>query len=89
MLPVQAAPRIVEEASMELSEKQYETKVNVTIHRSGDIFDYIDIQEGVLLSHNSSQRGGDTTQLTNSSRGSDISEISSVSTGIYTSSMSS
>ena len=57
MLPVQAAPRIVEEASMELSEKQYETKVNVTIHRSGDIFDYIDIQEGVLLSHNSSQRG--------------------------------
>ena len=87
---MQAAPRIVEEASMELSEKQYETKVNVTIHRSGDIFDYIDIQEGVLLSHNSSQRGGgDTTQLTNSSRGSDISEISSVSTGIYTSSMSS
>ena len=58
MLPVQAAPRIVEEASMELSEKQYETKVNVTIHRSGDIFDYIDIQEGVLLSHNSSQGGG-------------------------------
>ena len=86
----QAMPQlVVKEASMELVEEQHETRVNATTHRSGDIFDYKDIWEGLELSHNSSQKGGDSKQPMNSGRGSNISDMSSVSTGIYASSMSS
>ena len=42
-----------------------------------------------MLSQNSSQRGGDTTQLMDSSSGSDMAELSSVSSVIYASIMSS